>query len=475
MRETGPRSGDEREVDDRTLIRQYVRERSEAAFALLMRRYLDLVYSICRRELHDSALAEDAAQVVFLHLARKTAALQDRAGSLAGWLCQTARLVCRNLRRQRARRTFYETLAARLAGEPQVSAEQGEEDVWQRVEPHLLTAIGMLRQGEQDLLLLRFFQEHDYAEIGRLRNISPDAARMRVNRALTHLRKQLAKQGIRGTSDDLLERTLLANMRLTPAPAACRETIVLLIHTERVAAVSLSPSALSSFETTHLLYQGVRMAMRLRLLRNAALSGLLGIGLITVGLMGARALHAANMSLQEKDGVPGRPTLAAPMPASQRSSAARSEPAVYVRTRILEKILPDEEDAAGGPGEERVLLAPQLVTRSDAAARIDLDYSDPRQHHNALWTVMVDPHVNADGTLMVRLQWDEKEEDGSQESLTQKRHIMETKRIVRSGQTERISLFKGDRTEIVLEFKASIMGGESDSGKSPSPAGSAQR
>ena len=90
-------------MDDDKLLTQYARDGSEAAFGQLVARHLTLVYATCLRETGSPSQAEDAAQVVFLLLARKAGSL--RAGpSLAGWLYKAARFVAKDVRKQEARR-----------------------------------------------------------------------------------------------------------------------------------------------------------------------------------------------------------------------------------------------------------------------------------------------------------------------------------------------------------------------------------
>ena len=73
-------------VEDRELIRQYAAERSESAFAELVRRHLGMVYGAALRQVNgDAHLAQIFAQTVFARLAAKTATLQG-ATSIAGWL-----------------------------------------------------------------------------------------------------------------------------------------------------------------------------------------------------------------------------------------------------------------------------------------------------------------------------------------------------------------------------------------------------
>ena len=98
-------------MDDHQLLRQFVAQNSQEAFSALTKRYLGLVYSVCRRELDDAEAAEDVTQAVFLILARKAPTL-GRSVVLSGWLFQTARFAAKNARLQAQRRAAYEQKAA---------------------------------------------------------------------------------------------------------------------------------------------------------------------------------------------------------------------------------------------------------------------------------------------------------------------------------------------------------------------------
>ena len=75
-------------VRDDALLQQYAATHDPDAFAQLVERYSDLVYTTCLRITRDAHDAQDAAQECFLSLARKAGSIHS---SLAGWLHTTAR------------------------------------------------------------------------------------------------------------------------------------------------------------------------------------------------------------------------------------------------------------------------------------------------------------------------------------------------------------------------------------------------
>jgi RNA polymerase sigma factor (sigma-70 family) len=94
------------ERTDSELLRAYARHRSDAAFAELVRRYVDSVYSAAMRMVRDLHLAQDVTQSVFVALAKNAGQLADRA-ALTGWLHRTAQnIAAQSIRTERViRRT----------------------------------------------------------------------------------------------------------------------------------------------------------------------------------------------------------------------------------------------------------------------------------------------------------------------------------------------------------------------------------
>src|SRR5579885_2995096 len=80
------------DMDDIALVKAYAETSSEQAFATLVSRHLNFVYSTALRRTGNAALAQDVSQAVFIILARK--AKSFRAGTiLPGWLYRTTRFV----------------------------------------------------------------------------------------------------------------------------------------------------------------------------------------------------------------------------------------------------------------------------------------------------------------------------------------------------------------------------------------------
>src|SRR5690242_18140668 len=95
-------------TDDLNLLRRYVDDRSDEAFAELVQRHLPLVYSAATRRLHgDAHRAHDVAQLVFTALAREAPSL-TRHPSLVGWLYTATRHAASGLIRTEHRRAARE-------------------------------------------------------------------------------------------------------------------------------------------------------------------------------------------------------------------------------------------------------------------------------------------------------------------------------------------------------------------------------
>src|SRR5947207_13968795 len=109
-------------LNDIELLRSYAKDGSEAAFAELLRRHLNLVYSAALRRVGgDTHLAEDVSQKVFVSLARQARSLTGHP-VLTGWLYTASRYaaaqVVRAERRRQAREQEAYTMTERASNPP---------------------------------------------------------------------------------------------------------------------------------------------------------------------------------------------------------------------------------------------------------------------------------------------------------------------------------------------------------------------
>lgn len=178
------------ESDDMTLLCEYASSGSEAAFAALVSRYIDLVYSVAFRHVRNASQAEEVSQIVFMLLARK-AGQMPKGTVLSGWLYSTTRLTAANYVRSEIRRRRREQEA-----QMQHSVDPPDAEVWEQLSPHLDEAMSSLSKRDRDFIVLRFFGSKSFQQVGAILGTSEPAAKMRVSRAVEKLRKLLASRGV---------------------------------------------------------------------------------------------------------------------------------------------------------------------------------------------------------------------------------------------------------------------------------------
>ena len=184
--------------DDSELLYRYLEDRSEAAFTELVRRHVNLVYRAALRRMQgDAHLAEDVTQAVFVSLSRHAARLKNHP-TLAGWLYTAVRNASIDaLRKESRRKTREKEMAARWELETSQTVDSRT-----ATELTILVeeTLHQLAEGERLAILLRYYDNRPFAEIGRILGRSEDAARMRVDRGLERLQALFAKRGVKSSS-----------------------------------------------------------------------------------------------------------------------------------------------------------------------------------------------------------------------------------------------------------------------------------
>ena len=185
------------EATDAELLRRYAKDKSEAAFAELVRRRVNLVYSVALRQCGgDAQLAEDVTQKVFVDLARKATTLASRA-VLSGWLYRSAQFAASDVVRTERRRRVREQESHLMEA---ITNEAGAPADWEKLRPLLDEALAELEDADRDAVALRFLENRAFGEIGAALQLSEDGARKRVERALDKLHGALTRRGVNSTA-----------------------------------------------------------------------------------------------------------------------------------------------------------------------------------------------------------------------------------------------------------------------------------
>ena len=360
---------------DLELLARYARQEAEDAFAEIVRRHVDLVYSAALRQVGSPQLAEEVAQSAFLKLARQ--AREFPPGTvIPAWLYQVTRLEAIDVVRQEARRHLREQIATEMNAIDATAAD------WEQIEPLLDEAMQALDETDRTAILLRFFGNKSLREVGQTLGTSDDAAQKRVGRALERLREFLAGRGVSVGAGGL--GLILSVNAVQAAPASLAATIS---SAALVGCAAAAPVFLTTAKT-------IAMTTLQKSLLTATLVAAIGVGLYEAAQNSVlrsrnRALEQQKVSLteqaqrlqRERDQATNRLAVLA-----DEAAKARKNPAEVMQLRGQVGSLIRENKAAGeksalnkitsDPASRKAMRDTQKIGMSslyaDFAKRLDL-------------------------------------------------------------------------------------------------------
>ena len=231
-------------------------------FRALIDQHARWVPAAAYRQLHDTHLAEDATQTVFILLHQRSQRMQPTPKlKLSGWLFNTLQFTIKNLRREQRRRAAREReiVAQRTTSVPSTETTTDLHD-------QLDTAVATLSDTDRTAILLRFYQDLPFDQIAATLQITEPAARKRVTRAIGALRKHLNLPPEESAAAGSL--TLAATHGLSHAPAALPTTL------------AATSTAATLPATTAITLKGVTTLMALAKLQTAAIIAAVGLLLL---------------------------------------------------------------------------------------------------------------------------------------------------------------------------------------------------
>jgi RNA polymerase sigma factor (sigma-70 family) len=177
-----------RAVTDAQLLEEFNGKGSEEAFRELVSRYSGLVYSACLRRLGNPHDAEDAAQAVFITLARKARGVRGK--SLASWLHRAAGYVSMRRHRDRALRQKREREVVQVAaGE----SSERESRAWEDVRPALDGAVQSLPSRYRQVVVLHYLAGRPVAEVAAALGKPAGTVKSLLSRGVEKLRAKLSR------------------------------------------------------------------------------------------------------------------------------------------------------------------------------------------------------------------------------------------------------------------------------------------
>jgi RNA polymerase sigma factor (sigma-70 family) len=182
------------ELPDATLLKRFVANRDQAAFAALVQRHQPFVLGISQRVLGDPHAAEDTVQATFLVLARK-ACMIDGRNPLAGWLYKVAYHLALRARAVAARKLKWEK------NDSNGYLSLCEDEAWVELEQEEMRRA--LYAELQDLpdkyrvpLVLCYLEGRTHAQAAEEIGMPRGSMAKRIGKALDLLRQRLIERGV---------------------------------------------------------------------------------------------------------------------------------------------------------------------------------------------------------------------------------------------------------------------------------------
>ncbi len=259
------------DAEDWALLTRFSSRRddtAETAFRILVERHGPMVLRVCRQVLGDGHDAHDAAQAVFLVLARSAGSIRNR-GSTAAWLQGVASRVAGKARRRAAVRRANEARAVARRNEADAGVAPSFDD-WEALHEEVARLPAKYRAP----VVLCYLEGQTYEETARRIGCPVGTVRVRLHRARERLRERLTR---RGYGPEIMAPGVPAASNVIPSAwvEATVKAALAFVSGRALDAGAVSASAL-------VLSQGVLRSIMFTKLKLAAL-GILATGALAAG------------------------------------------------------------------------------------------------------------------------------------------------------------------------------------------------
>ena len=268
-------------ADDTELVGRFLEgdALSETAFRILVERHGAMVLGVCRRVLGDGHDAQDAAQAVFLVLARKAGTI--RRGSVAAWLYGVSIRVAARARGRIGTRKNTEARTFAAVAKSEFAVSSAEELIDSDV---IHEEVARLSEKYRTPVVLCYLEGLTYEEAAHRVGCPVGTIRIRLSRARDQLRERLSRKGFGPAaalpaSADALQAFFVRQSVSIPV-GWVDSTVGSAQSFLTGSATAKAAGAISA--STLILTQGVLRSMFLNKLTFLA-GGILGLGLLAAG------------------------------------------------------------------------------------------------------------------------------------------------------------------------------------------------
>ena len=175
------------DLNDETQLVEAAQDGHLGSFGALYERYHSPMVALAYSMLADRDQAEDAAQEVFALACRDIGSLKSKE-RFGAWLAG----ICRNVARQMRRANKAKPVALNE------DCAAHDRDDWADRRQAIRQAVWSLREGERELVVLRYFDGFSQARISEVLNLSPQAVNGRLVRAKRKIAVYLKRNGFAG-------------------------------------------------------------------------------------------------------------------------------------------------------------------------------------------------------------------------------------------------------------------------------------
>jgi RNA polymerase sigma-70 factor (ECF subfamily) len=174
-------------VDDQTLA--HLAKTDREAFGTLYERHVTAIYRYVYYRVGSVEDAEDLTARVFARALKHIHSYNDRGVPFSAWLYRIAHNVVANFHRDNSRHPSVPLDEVETRGTSDDEADHDHRIDSERDRERLLIAIRMLPEERQHLVVLKFVEQMQNAEIGQIMNRSEGAIKSLYHRTLLQLRE----------------------------------------------------------------------------------------------------------------------------------------------------------------------------------------------------------------------------------------------------------------------------------------------